>query len=56
MLKNTAVPASKPPTAVTAGATRKAARPMVMALESVMVASEWGGVAGMVSIIVLCKK
>jgi len=56
MSKGTAVHVSKPPTAVTAGAVRKAARPMVVALERVMVASEWGEVAGMISSFVLCRE
>jgi len=54
MSKDIAVQVSKPPTAVSAGAARKAARPIVMALERVMVASEWGAVAEMRGCIVLC--
>jgi len=55
MLKDTAVQVSKPPTAVIARAVRKAARPIMMALVRVMVASEWGGVTGMINSIVLCR-
>ena len=56
MSKDTAVQVSKPPTAEATGAVRKAARPMAMALERVMVASEWGGVARVISSIVLCRE
>jgi len=56
MSKDTTVQVSKPPTAVTAGAVRKAARLLVMALEKIMVASEWSGVAEMESSIVLCRE